>query len=69
MLGVSIMTYELGSLPIVSIVLAVTFSLYGAIKKTSHHPSIFEYCDGGVAYYTYSSMVCTYSRYYIMVFY
>ena len=32
-LGVSIMTYELGSLPIVSIVLAVTFSLYGAIKK------------------------------------
>ena len=27
------MTYELGSLPIVSIVLAVTFSLYGAIKK------------------------------------
>ena len=32
-LGVSIMTYELGSLPIISIVLAVTFSLYGAIKK------------------------------------
>lgn len=37
-LGVSIMTYELGSLPIVSIVLAVTFSLYGAIKNVS--PSI-----------------------------
>ena len=32
-LGVSIMTYELGTLPIISIVLAVTFSLYGAIKK------------------------------------
>mgnify|MGYP006968351876 CR=1 FL=1 len=32
-LGVSIMTYELGSLPIVSIALAVSFSLYGAVKK------------------------------------
>jgi len=32
-LGVSIMTYELGSLPTVSIALAVTFSLYGAVKK------------------------------------
>ncbi|MBS5148815.1 MAG: EamA family transporter RarD [Veillonella sp.] len=30
-LGVSIMTYELGSLPIVSIALAVSFSLYGAV--------------------------------------
>ena len=38
-LGVSIMTVQLGTLPIVSIVLAVSFSLYGAIKKrlTSIH--------------------------------
>ena len=68
MLGVSIMTYELGSLPTVSIALAVTFSLYGAVKNDSPS-SIFEHCLGGVAYYTYSSMVCTNSRYYIMVFY
>ena len=32
-LGVAIMTVQLGTLPIVSIVLAVSFSLYGAVKK------------------------------------
>ncbi len=32
-LGVSIMTFQMGTLPIVSIILAVSFSLYGAVKK------------------------------------
>ena len=32
-LGVAIMTVQLGTLPILSIVLAVSFSLYGAVKK------------------------------------
>lgn len=32
-LGVAIMTVQLGTLPIVSIILAVSFSLYGAVKK------------------------------------
>ena len=32
-LGVTIMTVQLGTLPIVSIILAVSFSLYGAVKK------------------------------------
>lgn len=32
-LGVAIMTIQLGTLPIVSIILAVSFSLYGAVKK------------------------------------
>ena len=32
-LGVTIMTIQLGTLPIVSIILAVSFSLYGAVKK------------------------------------
>ena len=32
-LGVAIMTVQMGTLPIVSIILAVSFSLYGAVKK------------------------------------
>lgn len=32
-IGIGIMTYQMGSLPFVSIFLAVTFSLYGATKK------------------------------------
>ncbi len=32
-LGVAIMTVQLGTFPIVSIILAVSFSLYGAVKK------------------------------------
>ena len=35
-IGIALLTYELGSLPIVSMILAVTFSLYGAIKKPTH---------------------------------
>ena len=33
LLGITIMTYELGTLPIVSIVLAISFGFYGAVKK------------------------------------
>lgn len=33
LLGITLMTYELGTLPIVSIVLALSFGLYGAVKK------------------------------------
>jgi len=33
LLGIAMMTYELGTLPIVSIVLALSFGLYGAVKK------------------------------------
>lgn len=32
-LGVAIMTVQMGTLPIVSIILAVSFSIYGAVKK------------------------------------
>ncbi|MGN0950355.1 MAG: EamA family transporter RarD [Mitsuokella sp.] len=32
-IGIFLMTYQLGSLPWVSVVLAVTFSVYGALKK------------------------------------
>lgn len=33
LLGITLMTYELGTLPIISIVLALSFGLYGAVKK------------------------------------
>ena len=33
LLGIAMMTYELGTLPIVSIVLALSFGPYGAVKK------------------------------------
>lgn len=32
-IGIALLTYQMGALPLVSIILAITFGLYGAVKK------------------------------------